>query len=164
MTRTAPTFLLAVLLASPAALGAQESAAGCPGDSAAAAAAIGEAARAFSRALERGDAATMADQYTDDATLLPPNGRPVTGADAIEAFWTPRNPEFRTERHELVTERLEVSCDVAIDLGRWRQVARVGEAPPTDTWGRYLVVWRRTAPGEWRMEFDAWTRPVEGEP
>lgn len=161
MIRFVPALALAALLAAPTLLRAQAAPAGCPADSASAAAAIAEASRAFSRALERRDPATMAAQYTQDATLLPPNGKPVTGAAAIEAFWTPGNPEFRTVRHELTTERLEVACDVAIDLGRWRQVARLGDAPETDAWGRYLVVWRRTAAGAWRMQFDAWTRPVE---
>lgn len=141
---------------------AQEAApAGCAGDSASAAAAILEASRAFSRAMEDRDPGTMAAQYTADAILLPPNGKPVTGIDAIEAFWTPGDPEFRTVRHELTTERLEVSCDVAVDLGRWRQVAQRGDQPESDAWGRYLVVWRATGDGEWKMQFDAWTRPVD---
>lgn len=133
----------------------------CATDPEEAASAIAEASQAFSRAMERRDPATMAAQYTEDATLLPPNGKPVTGAEAIESYWTPRNPQFRTVRHELTTERLEVSCDVAVDLGRWRQVAQRGEEAPTDTWGRYLVVWRRTGEGDWKMQFDAWTRAVE---
>lgn len=152
-----PWIFFCALLVSPAGVLAQSSAS----DSLDAAAAILEASRAFSRAMERGDAAAMAALYTADATLLPPNGKPVTGIEAIERFWTPRNPEFRTVRHELTTERLEVSGDVATDLGRWRQVARMGDEPESEAWGRYLVVWRRTGDAEWRMQFDAWTRPVE---
>lgn len=155
---------LAGLFAASTPLHTQEDARSrCVGDSASAAAAIFEASRGFSRAMERGDAATMAAKYTDDAVLLPPNGKPATDIETIEEFWTPGNPEFRTIRHELTTERLEVSCDVAVDLGRWRQVAQHGEQPETDAWGRYLVVWRRTGEGEWKMQFDTWTRPVEND-
>ncbi|MDX1661306.1 MAG: DUF4440 domain-containing protein [Gemmatimonadota bacterium] len=150
-------FLACLFVTSP--VEAQE--ATCPGDSASAMAAIVDASQAFSRAMERRDPSTMAAQYTDDAVLLPPNGVPVTGIEAIEAFWTPGDPEFRTVRHELTTDRLEVDCDMATDLGRWRQVAKRGEGPETEAWGRYLVVWRRTADGEWKMQFDAWTRPVQ---
>lgn len=125
------------------------------------AAAIGASAAAFSRALERGDGEGMAAQYTDDATLVPPNGRVVTGKEAIRAFWTPRNPDFRTLDHSLTTERLEVTGDAAIEVGTWRQRARLGDDPPRETEGRYLVVWRRQPEGTWKMQFDAWTRPVE---
>ncbi|HUF89084.1 MAG TPA: DUF4440 domain-containing protein [Gemmatimonadota bacterium] len=130
-----------------------------PADSAAAAAGIAEAARAFSRALEQGDAAGMTAQYVEDATLVPPNGRLVTGKEAILTFWTPRNPEFRTLEHSLTTDRLEVVGDVAIEIGTWRQRAQLRDEPPGEAAGRYLVVWRRQPDGSWRMQFDGWTSP-----
>ena len=124
-----------------------------------AAAGIARAASAFSRALEAGDAATMAAQYTDDATVIPPNGALVTGREAIQEFWTPRTPDFRTIRHGLATDRLEVAGDVAIEVGTWSQEGGMKDAEPASSSGRYLVVWRRGADGEWRMQFDSWTRP-----
>ncbi|UCG25598.1 MAG: hypothetical protein JSW55_06310, partial [Chloroflexota bacterium] len=35
----------------------------------------------------RGDAAGMAEQYTDDGQVLPPNSEFVTGKEAIQSFW-----------------------------------------------------------------------------
>lgn len=147
----APLSLLATAIAIPAR--AQVA------DSAAAAAAIAESASAFSRALERGDAARMASQYVDDATLIPPSGRLVTGRDAILAFWTPRNPDFRTLEHSLTTDRLVITGDVAMEVGTWRQQGQLREEAPIESAGRYLVVWRRQADGTWRMQFDSWTAP-----
>lgn len=134
-----------------------------PEDSTRAAAAIGEAASAFSRALERGDAAGMADQYVENATLIPPGGRMVTGREAILEFWTPRNPDFRTLAHSLTTDRLEVAGDVAIEVGTWRQEGQLGDETPRESAGRYLVVWRRQADGSWKMQFDSWTAPFPGD-
>jgi ketosteroid isomerase-like protein len=128
-------------------------------DSAAAAAGIAESASAFSRALERGDAAGMADQYVADATLVPPNGGMITGREAILAFWTPRNPEFRTLAHSLTTDRLEVSGEVAVEVGTWRQEAQLRDELPRQSAGRYLVVWRHRPDGSWKMQFDSWTAP-----
>jgi ketosteroid isomerase-like protein len=128
-------------------------------DSAGAAASIAESAAAFSRALEGGDATAMTGQYVDDATLIPPGGRLVTGRDAILAFWTPRNPEFRTLEHSLTTDRLVVSGDVAMEVGTWRQRGQLRQEVPTESAGRYLVVWRRQPDGSWRMQFDSWTAP-----
>lgn len=116
-------------------------------------------AAAFSRALEDRDAEGMAAQYTDDATLIPPNGRLVTGRDAILEFWTPASSDFRTLEHRLTTDRLEVSGDVASEVGTWFQRGQFRDEEPTESSGRYLVVWRRQVDGEWKMQFDAWTRP-----
>ena len=132
-------------------------------DSAAAAASIGQAASAFSRALESGDAEGMAAQYVDDATVVPPNGRLVQGREAILAFWTPRNPEFRTLEHSLTTDRLEVAEDVAVEVGTWRQRSQLREEAPRESAGRYMVVWRRLPDGSWRMQFDTWTAPFPEE-
>lgn len=151
--RTAAIAILA-LAASAATVSAQ----GDP-DSAAAAASIGRAATAFSRALERGDAEGMAAQYVDDATLVPPNGRLVEGKEAILVFWTPRNPEFRTLEHSLTTDRLDVTGDVAVEVGTWRQRSQLREEDPRESAGRYVVAWRRLPDGSWRMQFDTWTAP-----
>jgi uncharacterized protein (TIGR02246 family) len=153
MRRIAIFSTLFLMLAAPAL--AQD------GEDAGAAAGIARSAAAFSRALEAGDAATMAAQYTDDATLIPPNGRLVGGREAILAFWTPRNPDFKTLEHRLTTDKLEVTGDVAIEVGTWLQRGQAGENEPTESSGRYLVVWRRQPDGEWRMQFDSWTRPFE---
>ena len=156
MKRLSSTIGVLLLAAAPAL-------AQTPADSAAAAAGIAEAARAFSRALEQGDAAGMAEQYVEDATLVPPNGRLVTGREAILAFWSPRNPEFRTLEHSLTTDRLEVAGDVAIEVGTWRQRAQLRDEAPGEAAGRYLVVWRRQPDGSWRMQFDGWTAPFPEE-
>jgi uncharacterized protein (TIGR02246 family) len=150
--RTIPSLLCLLWLASP--LQAQ-----APADSTAAASGIAQSASAFSRALEQGDAAGMADQYVEDATLIPPNGRMITGRDAILAFWTPRNPDFRTLAHSLTTDRLEVVGDVAVEVGTWRQEGQLREEAARESAGRYLVVWRRQPDGVWKMQFDSWTAP-----
>ena len=128
-------------------------------DSAAAAAVIAESASAFSRALERGDATEMTGQYVDDATLIPPSGRLVIGRDAILAFWTPRSPDFRTLEHSLTTDQLVVTGDVAMEVGIWRQRGQLRQEAPTESAGRYFVVWRHQPDGSWKMQFDSWTAP-----
>ncbi|HET6362262.1 MAG TPA: DUF4440 domain-containing protein [Gemmatimonadota bacterium] len=128
-------------------------------DSTAAAEGIARSAQAFSRALERGDAEGMAAQYVDDAVVVPPGGRMIAGRDSIRAFWTPRNPGFRTLAHSLTTDRLEVVGDVAIEVGTWRQEGQLRDEAPRESAGRYQVVWRRQPDGAWKMQFDTWTAP-----
>src|SRR5207244_3305724 len=42
----------------------------------------------FSEAFNKGDAASVADHYTEDATALPPGSEMVKGKAAILEFWT----------------------------------------------------------------------------
>ena len=56
--------------------------------------------------------------------------------DSIRAFWTPRNPDFRTLANSLTTDRLELVGDVAVEVGdhagrqlqRLRQLRQLGGA------------------------------------
>ena len=48
---------------------------------------IADANNDFMVTFGRGDAAGMADLYTDDGQLLPPNSDFMTGKEAIQAFW-----------------------------------------------------------------------------
>ncbi len=129
------------------------------GDSTAAAEGIAISAQAFSRALERADAEEMAAQYVVDAVLVPPSGRMIAGRDSIRAFWTPKNPDFRTLAHSLTTDRLQVVGEVAVEVGTWRQEGQLRDEAPRESAGRYLVVWRRLPDGAWKMQFDSWTAP-----
>ncbi|HJR52366.1 MAG TPA: SgcJ/EcaC family oxidoreductase [Gemmatimonadota bacterium] len=130
-----------------------------PTDSSAAAEEIARSAQAFSQALAAGDPEGMAAQYVDDAVLVPPGGRMIAGRDSIRAFWTPRNPDFRTLAHSLTTDRLEVVGEVAVEVGTWRQEGQLRDEEPRESAGRYLVVWRRQPDGAWKMQFDSWTAP-----
>lgn len=101
----------------------------------------------------------MAAEYVEDAVLVPPGGRMIAGRDSIRAFWTPRNPDFRTLAHSLTTDRLEVAGELAVEVGTWRQEGQLRDAEPRESAGRYLVVWRRQPDGVWKMQFDSWTAP-----
>jgi uncharacterized protein (TIGR02246 family) len=48
---------------------------------------VDEANRRFMEAMERGDAASVAALYAEDAVVLPPDAPMVSGRSAIEQFW-----------------------------------------------------------------------------
>ena len=48
---------------------------------------VDEANRRFMEAMERGDAASVAALYAEDAVVLPPDAPMVSGRSAIEEFW-----------------------------------------------------------------------------
>jgi ketosteroid isomerase-like protein len=117
-------------------------------------AAILDAARQFSAAYMRGDAAAMTALYTADAVIFPERSDAITGHEAIKRYWT-LGERSRVTRHHLTPTRVTVDGKHAYDHGTYEIVGeRDGKA-----WGpfrgKYLVVWRRE-PNGWRMQLDMW--------
>jgi uncharacterized protein (TIGR02246 family) len=52
--------------------------------------AIAQVNKRFTVAFEEGNAAGLADLYTEDGQLLPPGSAPISGKGGIEAFWKER--------------------------------------------------------------------------
>jgi len=120
-------------------------------------AAILAASRAFSDAYVAGDTATIRGLYTEDAILLPP-GRRVEGRDAIARYFAP-GPNRRNLEHAMSSTQLEITGDVAVDIGMWSNTWATGDAEPQSASEAYLVVWRRGADDMWRIDYDMWHRP-----
>ena len=124
-----------------------------PADSAA----ILAAARAFSAAYVRGDAAAMTELYTEDAAIFPDGAAAIVGHEGIRRYWT-LPPNRRITRHVLTPDRVEIIGDVAHDYGRFEIAGETDGKPWGPSFGKYVVVWRRTGDGRWRMYLDMWNR------
>ena len=48
---------------------------------------IEAANHSFEQAMRAGDAAKVADNYTDDVHILPPNSPILSGKPAVQAYW-----------------------------------------------------------------------------
>lgn len=133
-----------------------------PARAAADSVAILAAARAFSAAYVRGDADSMTALYTEDAAIFPDNRPAIVGRPGIRSYWTlPANR--RIARHVLMPDRVEIVGDVAHDYGRFEIAGETDGAPWGPSYGKYVVVWRRGADGQWRMFLDMWNRlPAPG--
>jgi uncharacterized protein (TIGR02246 family) len=78
---------------------------------------VDEANRRFMEAFERGDAASVAALYVEDAVALPPDAPMVSGRAMIEDFW--RGLMAAGARGiNLETLRLAGSEDVLHEVGR----------------------------------------------
>jgi uncharacterized protein (TIGR02246 family) len=115
-----------------------------------------EAANAqFSKAFGRRDAAAIAAFYTEDATVLPPNGQMIKGSTAIQEFWKGvMGMGVRGVR--LNTIPVESSGDLAYEIGNATlDIEPEGGKASTDS-AKYVVVWKRQADQSWKLAADIW--------
>jgi uncharacterized protein (TIGR02246 family) len=111
-----------------------------------------EAANAqFAAACRRGDARALAELYTEEGQLYPPNENIVRGRAAIETFWKAAL-DAGAKDIELKTVEVEDHGDLAVEAGAYTMY---GKDRATLERGKYLVVWKRVG-GKWKLHRDCW--------
>lgn len=99
------------------------------------------------------DAAAIAQFYTEDGTVMPPNMPIGKGRPAIQKVWADMmaTPGFDLS---FTPEEIVVSSsgDMALDRGTYRLTVSPAGTPQSDT-GKYVVVWRRVG-GQWKAAAD----------
>lgn len=113
--------------------------------------AIETAVRRYVTASNQGDAQALADLYSEDAVLLPPDHEPVRGREAIGAYWSQG-----TDRGlEVTTLAVEVNADLGYLVGRYHLAATDEE--PADS-GKYVMCLKRQRDGAWKLTADIWNQ------
>jgi ketosteroid isomerase-like protein len=159
--------LTASLAAAALALAACKPAAAPPPDTTAAARAAIDAANAsWPRLTSTGHSDSIADLYTADAVMMPPNMATVHGRDSIRAFFTVMNA-IKGITLALKSTSVWGSGDAATEMGRWTftwaaDAKRPPGVPPVDS-GKYLVRWVQQD-GKWLMAQDIWNSDLPAAP
>jgi uncharacterized protein (TIGR02246 family) len=114
---------------------------------------------AFSEALERLDAAAVADLYAEDALYLPPDGDVVRGREAIRGIFEPFFAKVaengdRIHVSFVHTER-KIDDILAYDVGYFTLTRTSGDEKNSGR-QKFAVVLRR-GDGEWRMQVYAYS-------
>ena len=113
---------------------------------------VDEGNRKFGSAVARKDFAGLAALYTETAKVLPPDGPIVSGRSAIEEFWRSAASALGLTDATLRTVDLEVSGDVACEVGEALLNLDGGQTAMV----KYLVVWKRDSDDRWRLHRDIW--------
>lgn len=112
---------------------------------------------AFSRSLVEGDYEAVVNAYTPDGKLFPQRGDILRGEEAIRRYWTPPpGMESRTVHHRVRPEEIVVQGDTAYDWGYYEGATRLGEGKEVHWEGKYVIVWKKTADGQWKIYLDSW--------
>jgi ketosteroid isomerase-like protein len=128
-----------------------------PDTSAAAKQAIDAANANWPRLTAAGHADSIAEYYTQNAVIMPPNMAPTRGKEAIRAWFAELNAVKPTLT--LQADSVWGSGAAAVEQGRWRfewpaGVTRPPGAPAVDS-GKYVVRWVNEN-GRWLMAQDIW--------
>lgn len=108
----------------------------------------------FEAAVARGDAAALADMFTTDGEIMPPNGLRMKGRTAILGFLKGFLALKLTVQDTVLTSR--VQGDIGIKSGNY--VIRDASGKDVDH-GKWIEAWRREK-GQWRMTHDIWNSDV----
>ena len=111
--------------------------------------AIEASSKGFVEALNKGDAAKIADMYADGASVLPPNSLKVQGRQRIQEFW--QGFIDTGAKLSLSTSDVEAQGNVAIEVGTYEMISPDNKRDV----GKFVVVWRRHKK-DWKLAVDIW--------
>ena len=103
----------------------------------------------FMSTYDNGDAAGMAELYTENAEFLPPNAETVKGKPAIkELFQSIMDSGVKSIK--LITGEVEQHRDTAIEVSKAEFYGQGGQKLDD---AKYIVIWKREN-GEWKLHRD----------
>lgn len=109
---------------------------------------------AYLTAVNAGDPKGVAGLYTDDGVEMPPNQTMVKGRPAVEKYYTGFLGEY-TVKLSLAGIESMTAGDSAFDVGTYSQTItpKQGGGKPIADQGKYVVLLRRGADGQWRVKY-----------
>jgi len=113
--------------------------------------AIAAANQSFMAKFGAGDAAGMAQGYTANGQLLPPQMGIMTGTASIQAFWQGAM-DMGLKDVKFETAELEVLDNTAVEVGKYTLYLVNGQVADA---GKYLVIWKNDG-GSWKLHRDIW--------
>jgi ketosteroid isomerase-like protein len=124
-------------------------------------AAIMESNKAFSDAIVKGDSTTVANLYTSDATMLPPNMPKIENHEGILGMAGGLS-RMGVKSFSLESTDVYGGPDLVTEEGKYT----VGDASgKTLDEGKYIVLWKQED-GKWKLYRDIWNSnmPAEAAP
>ena len=105
--------------------------------------------------LNAGNAAGVAQLYTEDAVLMPPGAAQLDGRDAIQQYWQGLL-DAGVGDVSLATQEVEDAGNSAVEVGTISATAPGDGDARVSLTGKYIVIYRRDGGGNWRLHRDIW--------
>jgi ketosteroid isomerase-like protein len=160
MLRTAPAhLLLLVALGSPLSIASAQARGTSSASGSNVRTAIAAVNARYLEMLNKGDVAGFARVYDDDATVMPPNMETVHGQPAIADWWQ-GGWNMGLRNLKLATTELFLHGDEATEVGTWTLDAPMADGSVSHDHGKFMVLWKRNAKGEWKWHRDIYNSDV----
>ena len=106
----------------------------------------------FDSAVVKGDSATLASLYANDAILMLANAPAARGRDAIAKTFGGMASSMKVSAFKLTTQDVIVAGDYAIETGAVDMTVQAakGGKPMTEV-QKYVVVWKKQGDGSYRI-------------
>lgn len=116
---------------------------------------IEEENKKFGEGFRQGDAGKIAELYTDQARLLPPNHDLIKGKEGIKAFWA---GAMQMGVKDVVLSSVDVMImgDYVCEIGEYRLTIQSERQDTMEDQGKYLVIWKQENQGTWKLHIDIW--------
>lgn len=101
------------------------------------------------------DAAEIAKQYTEDASLFPPGAPRHDGRKGVQDFWQAAI-DMGLGNVTLTTLEVEEFGDTASEVGTVTGTVPGEDGNPIELTGKYIVLWKKNGEGYWRLHRDIW--------
>ncbi len=100
----------------------------------------------FGEAVRQGNSAAIGNLYTDDASILPPNGEMIRGKPAITALWM-SHLGMGLKEAVLTTVEVHGMGDLACEVGKYALKIQPAGHPVIEDSGKYVVLWKNQPDG-----------------
>ena len=109
----------------------------------------------FMTAFNNRDVTSVANLYTEDAMVLPPDAVRLDGRQAIEQFWQGAI-DADISGMVLETVEMEVTGDTSYEVGILSLDVPGENGELNTVSGKYIVIWKYGEDGKWRLHRDIW--------
>ena len=111
--------------------------------------------RSVAEGINKKDAAAVAQQYTEDGSVLPPGAPRVDGKEGVAGFW---QAAIDMGLGDVVLTTLGVADhgDLATEVGSLTATVPGEDGNKVPLAGKYIVLWKRGDDGTWRLHRDIW--------
>ena len=117
--------------------------------------AIDAANAKFVEAMKRGDTIAIAENYTEDAIVMPQGTESWRGREAIRKGFGGMLTQSTVKEFSMKTDDVTVAGDIAVESGTYEETAQAKSGgQETKDKGKYMVVWKRQADGSWKIVRD----------
>lgn len=108
----------------------------------------------FGAAMVKGDTATVAAAYTDDAILMPNDEKSARGHDEIAKAFAGMIAALKPSAFTGHTQDVIVSGDYAIETGTYQMTLHPKKDQTVNAVGKYLTIWKKQADGSYKISHD----------